>query len=157
MDPAALIPLVSPVITAAVAYLRDEAARKAGEKAAETVGTEAGKAIVGIGPKALATVRAWFTKHNDTKAQQALTNVEQDPTDDDYQQKLIKETTRLASTEPAFAQELKILAEQVMIAQPGSTVQTFHNQDTIVGIQGQNTGTVAQQIGSLPHDHERDT
>ena len=154
MDPSTLIPMISPVITAAIAYLRDEAAKKAGEQAAETVGMETGKAIVAVGTKALATVRTWFTQKHDTKALHTLANVEQYPTDEDYQQKLIKETARLASADPAFAQELKILAEQVMVAQPGSTVQTFQNQNTIVGVQGQNTGTVTQQIGNLPPSHE---
>jgi hypothetical protein len=136
MDPAALIPLIGPAIMAATAYLRDHAAEKAGEKAAEAVGTEAGKALASVGPKALATLRGWFVTKSDPKAQQALANVEQDPTDDDYQHKLLKETARLASLDPAFAQELKILAEQVTVAQSGSTVQTINNQAPNQGAQG---------------------
>lgn len=157
MDISPFLAIAGPVVTAIAVYLRDQAAQKAADKAAEAVGTEAGKALASSGPNVLTTIRGWFTAKNDVKAQQALAHVEQDPTDDDYQQKLIKETARLASTDAAFAQELKILAQQVTVAQPGSTVQTYHTQDSVVGVQGQNSGTVSQHIGEMPHRHDRDT
>src|SRR6266498_1545515 len=125
MDTSALIPLITPAIAAAIAYLRDQAAAKAGEKAAKA----------------------------DPKAQQVLANVEQDPTDDDYQNKLIKETARLASTDSAFAQELKILAEQVTVAQPGSTVQTINNQAPNQGAQGVFNAPVS--FGAAPAKRQR--
>ncbi len=119
MDPTMLIPLVSPVVAAVVAYLKGEAAEKAGEKVAEVAGEKAGEAIAGAGPRLLATLRDRFTEKADPKAQQALTLVEQDPDDTDYQQKLVKETARLAAADLRFAQELRVLAEQANIVQPG--------------------------------------
>jgi len=142
LDPSALLPIITPVVTATIAYIRDEAAKKAGAKAVEAIGEKAGEAVAGIGPKALTTLRAWFQKKSDSKATQALANVIQDPSDQDYQQKLIKETVRIASTDPAFTQELKILAEQVTIAQPNSMVQTINNQAPNQGAQGIFTASV---------------
>ena len=63
-----------------------------------------------------------------------LANVEQDPDDKDYQQKLVKETTRLASADSTFAQELKVLAENVAIAQSGSVI--IDNKASNLGAQG---------------------
>ncbi len=134
MDPTLLVPLVSPLVAAVVAYLKGEAAKKAGEKAAEVVGEKAGEAVAGAGPRLLATLRDRFTEKADPKAQQALTLVEQDPDDADYQQKLVKETARLAAADPGFAQELRVLAEQAIIGQPGGVA--IDNQASNYGAQG---------------------
>jgi len=72
------------------------------------------------GQKALSLLRDRFLAKADTKAQQALANVEQDPDDEDYQKKLLKETARLASADSTFAQDLKVVAEHVALAQSGS-------------------------------------
>src|SRR5215212_9779376 len=109
MDPSALFPLISPLIAAATAYLCGQAAQKAGEKAAEAIGTKVGEAAARDGSRVLATIRGFFNKHSDPKAQRALADLELDPDDAGYQQKLIKETARLASADPIFAQELKVL------------------------------------------------
>jgi hypothetical protein len=136
MDPSLLIPIVSPLVSSLIVYLREEAAKKAGEKAAEIIGEKTGEAIVDIGPKALATIRGWFGKTNDPKAQKALINVEEDPADEDYGLKLVKETVRVAASEPAFAQELKILAEQANIVQAGGTQVNIDNKAPNYGAQG---------------------
>ena len=60
--------------------------------------------------------------------------MEQDPDDEDYQQKLVKETARLADTDPTFAQDLKVLAENVAIAQSGSVI--IDNKASNLGAQG---------------------
>jgi hypothetical protein len=119
MDPTALLSLVSPLVAAVAAYLREEGATAAGGKAAEVIGERAGAAVADIGPRALATLRNWFRKEADAKAQQALTLVEQDPDDTDYQQKLVKETARLAAATSAFARELRVLAGRATVVQSG--------------------------------------
>ncbi len=134
MDPTLLVPLVSPLVAAVVAYLKGEAAKKAGEKAAEVVGERAGEAVAGAGPRLLATLRDRFTEKADPKARQALDLVEQDPDDADYQQKLVKETARLAAADPGFTQELRVLAEQANIVQPGGVY--IDNQAPSYGAQG---------------------
>ncbi len=106
IDPSTLIPLVSPVVAAVVAFIKTQGAQKAGEKALKA----------------------------DAKAQQALVNLEQDPDDEDYQQKLVKETARLASTDSTFAQDIKVLAENVAIAQSGSVA--IDNKASNFGAQG---------------------
>jgi hypothetical protein len=134
VDPSALIPWISPVITAVVAFIKTQGSQKAGEKAAEVIGEKVTEGILDKGEKALAILRSRFATKADAKAQQALANVEQDPDDEDYQQKLIKETARLASADPSFTQDLKVLAENVAIAQSGSV--TIDNKAPNQGAQG---------------------
>src|SRR5947208_826826 len=119
VDPSALIPLISPIITAVVTYIKTQGAQKASDKAAEVIGEKSTEAAMSLGQRAWTLLRSKFSAKADVKAQQALTNVEQDPDDKDYQQKLVKETVRLASADPSFTQELKVLAENVHIAQSG--------------------------------------
>lgn len=134
VDPSALIPWISPIISAVVTYIATQGAQKAGDKAAEIVGEKATETTLTLGQKALALLRSKFFAKTDAKAQQALKNVEQDPDDEDYQQKLVKETARLASTDPTFAQELKVLAENVTIAQSGGVA--IDNKAPNYGAQG---------------------
>jgi hypothetical protein len=134
VDPSALIPWITPIITAVVAFIKTQGAQRAGEKAAEVLGEKATEATLNTGEKALATLRARFSAKADAKAQRALANVEQDPDDEDYQQKLVKETARLASADSTFAQDLKVLAENVAIAQSGSVI--IDNKASNLGAQG---------------------
>lgn len=134
MDPTLLVPLVSPLVAAAAAFLKGEVATTAGAKAAEVVGAKAGEAAAEAGPRLLAALRARFAAQADPKAQQALALVEQDPDDPDYQQKLVKETARLAAADLGFAQELRVLAKQATIVQPGAVA--IDNQASNYGAQG---------------------
>jgi hypothetical protein len=134
IDPATLLPLVSPVIAAVVTFIKTQGTQKAGEKAAEILGEKATEAAIEKGQKALTLLRDRFSAKADTKAQHALVNVEQDPDDEDYQKKLMKETARLASADPTFAQDLKVVAEHVAIAQSGSV--TIENTASNYGAQG---------------------
>jgi hypothetical protein len=134
MDLSAFIPWISPIITAVITYIKAQGVQKAGDKAAEVIGEKATEMTMSIGQKALTVLRSKFSVKADTKAQQALENVEQDPDDEDYQHKLVKETARLASTDPVFAQELKVLAENVSIAQSGGV--TIDNKASNYGAQG---------------------
>src|SRR6266480_1383585 len=130
VDPSALIPWISPIIIAIVAFIKTQGAQKAGE----VLGEKVTEATLNKGEKALAILRARFSAKADAKAQRALANVEQDPDDEDYQQKLVKETARLADTDPTFAQDLKVLAENVAIAQSGSVA--IDNKASNLGAQG---------------------
>ncbi|SRR6266487_3278608 len=134
MDPSALVQWLSPVITAVVMYIKTQGAQKASDKAAEVIGEKATETTLSLGQKALTLLRSKLSIDANTKAQQALANVEQDPNDEDYQQKLVKETARLASADPAFAQELKVLAENVALAQTGGV--TIDNKASNQGAQG---------------------
>ena len=134
IDPATLLPLVSPVVAAVITFIKTQGVQKAGEKAAEILGEKATEATLDKGQKALTLLRDHFSAKADTKAQQALVNVQQDPDDEDYQKKLIKETARLASTDPTFLQDLRIRADHVAIAQSGSV--TIENTASSYGAQG---------------------
>lgn len=135
LDPSALWPFVVPIVQGVVTYLKQEGAKTLDEKAVEKLGEKAGESAFGAGSKSLAKLRALFQNKDDKKAQKALQAVEEDPDDKDYQDKLIKETIRLAATDSAVANELKVLAQNVMIALPGSVVTTFSNAPS--GVQAQ--------------------
>ncbi len=154
VDPSALIPWISPIISAVVTYISTQGAQKAGDKAAEIVGEKATETTLSLGQKALILLRSKFSAKANPKAQQALANVEQDPDDEDYQQKLVKETARLANADPTFAQELKVLAEKVNIAQSGSI--TIDNKASNYGAQGAFYAPVSfdqRTMGDTPHEH----
>jgi hypothetical protein len=111
---------VAPIITAVITYVRTQGAQKAADKVAEVVGEKAGDGAISTGQKALSLFRSQFLAKTDEKAKLALANVEQYPDDDDYRDKLIKETARLASADPTFARELKALGKNGAIAQSSS-------------------------------------
>src|SRR5256885_582313 len=134
MDPSAFIPWISPIITAVITYIKAQGVQKAGDKAAEVIGEKATETTISMGQKALTVLRSKFSATADTKAQQALANVEQDPDDEDYQHKLVKELTRLINADPTFAQDLKVLAEHVAITQAGGV--TIDNKASNYGAQG---------------------
>jgi CHAT domain len=83
--------------------------------------------------------------HGSTLAEHA--NVEYDPDDEDYQQKLIKEPARFANTDPDFAQELKVLAENVNIVHPGCV--TIDNESINCSVQGGGNAPIIFNIDSV--------
>jgi hypothetical protein len=131
---------IAPIITAAITYIKTQGTQKAADKVAEVVGEKAGDGAISTGGKALSLLRSQFLAKTDEKAKLALANVEQYPDDDDYRDKLIKETARLASADPTFAQELKVLGENVAIAQSGSVI--IDNKAPNYGGQGVFNGPV---------------
>jgi|GEM_PF-2794170 len=153
MDPSSLIPIVAPVVHAAALYLQTEALKKAGDKAAEVVGEKAASSAVTQGSRALASLRSWFAKKADAKAQGVLKMVEIDPKDTDFHAKLIQETARLALTNSAFEQELRVLAGQVTIAQTESINQTFNNPSSNQGAQGVINAPLTFNYGSKPDEN----
>lgn len=152
MDPSSLIPIVTPVVHAAALYLQTEALKKAGDKAAEVVGEKAASSAVTKGSRALASLRSWFVKKADAKAQGVLEMVELDPEDTDFQAKLIHETARLAGSDSTFEQELRVLAEQVTIAQVGNINQTFNNHASNQGAQGVINAPLTFNYGRKPDE-----
>lgn len=134
MDSSALTSWIGPIITAIVMYIKTQGAQKAGDKAAEIVGEKATEMTLNTGQKALSLLRSKFFAKSDAKALCILENVEKDPDDEDYQQKLVKETARLASADPSFVRELKVLAERVTIVQSGSVI--IDNKAPSYGAQG---------------------
>lgn len=134
IDQSLLISWISPVITAVATYIKTQGVQKAADKAMEVIGERAVENTVGKGKKALSLLHSQFFAKVDAKAKQALANVEQDPDDENYQQELIKETVRLASTDDAFAQELRLLAEKGAVTQPSSVI--IHNNAPSYGAQG---------------------
>lgn len=134
MDPLTLLPWIGPLVAALAAYVKEAGVRLAADKAAETVGEHAGGALAGAGSQAFALLKRWFARKADPKAQQALANVVQDPDDADYQQKLAKETARLAAADPQLVQALKMLAQHTAIQQSSSV--TITNNAASYGVQG---------------------
>jgi hypothetical protein len=134
VDPSALIPWITPIITTVGMYIKTQGVHKTADKVAEVIEEKAAEEMGSKGQKAFVLLRSRFSAKADEKAKRALANVEQDPEDEDYQQKLVKETARLASADPLFAQELKVLGENVAIAQSGSV--TIDNKASNYGVQG---------------------
>jgi hypothetical protein len=128
--------VASSVVAALIAYLRDEAAKKAGDKAAEVVGEQAISAATRGGAKALATVRSWFARENDAAGRQALAKVEAAPQEPSHEQELLQSVVQLAASRPAFAEELRLLAAQANLVQSGGVVQHISNQASNRGAQG---------------------
>jgi hypothetical protein len=134
-DPSALIPWITPIITTVVMYIKTQGVQKTADKVAKVVEEKAAEEMVSKGQKAFVLLHSRFFAKADEKAKRALANVEHYPEDDDYKEKLIKETARLASADPTFAQDLKVLGENVTIAQPGSMV--IDNKAPNYGAQGE--------------------
>lgn len=152
MEPSSLIPIVTPVVHAAVLYLQTEALKKAGDKAAEVLGEKAASSAVTKGSHALDSLRSWFVKKADAKAQGVLEMVELDPEDTAFQAKLVQETARLAMTDSTFEQELRVLAGQTTIAQTESINQTFNNVASNQGMQGVNNAPLTFNYGRTPEE-----
>lgn len=141
MDPMALVPLVAPLVAAVVDYLKGAAAHKAGAKAAEVVGEKTGAAVFDA-------LRRRFADRSDAQAGQALALVAQDPDDEDYRQKLIKETARLAAAEPAFAAELEALAARFARGPQGGA--TFANYAPNYGAQAEEFNAPVTITNAIP-------
>ncbi len=120
--------LVEPVITAIVAFIKMRSVQNAAGKATgfvlskstDFISDKATESTFEKGRKAFEMLRSRFLAQGDVKAEQALETLEQHPDDKVSQQTLVQETARLASTDPSFAQELQIFANNVVIAQSGS-------------------------------------
>lgn len=135
MDPASLLQVVTPVVQATILYLRERGLKKASDKAVETVGTKAGEGLSNISKRAFTTLQNWFDKEEDNKAKGVLEMVELDPHDDDFAQKLVTETTRVAEVNPKFMAELRLLADE-LTSEPNNIAQVYNNYAPNKGVQG---------------------
>ena len=149
MDVAALLPIASAVASAAAVYIKTEMAKKAGEKMAEVIGEKAGEAAASGGTKALTSLRSWFTRKKDDRALHALQQVEVQP-DTQNVERLTQETVRVALSEPEFAQELKVVAEQFHLLQPNSVL--INNNAPNEGAQGVFNAPVTFNRNTKDHD-----
>lgn len=154
---------ISGVVAATVKYLlASEGMQKAAEKAMEKVGELGGEALVNAGKNALAKLRTVLTSKGNTakKATTALTNLEDDPTDEDYQRKLVSELEKLSATDPQLRTLLEHLSVEVQQAggQPG-TVQgtaTVSGEARVFGpVTGASTGTITSSYTIQPDDEAK--
>ena len=150
MELAALFTLVSPIIGTVSKYLKNKLLKRIEDKALETIEEKTGDAVSELGSRAFAILRAWFQKKNDHKAQQALSLAEEDPLDDDYRDKLIKETARVAAADSEFLNELKKIASEVKGITSDVIVQNIDNKAPNQGAQGVFNAPV--NIGQNPKD-----
>ncbi len=135
VDPSALLPWITPIITTVVTYIRTQAIQKTADKVTEAVSGKAAAEAMNTGEKALTFLRTHFFAKADEKAKRALADVEQDPDDEDYRKKLAKETARLASADPTFAQHLKALGGHITDAQAGSvTIESQGDNYGAIGV-----------------------
>lgn len=75
--------------------------------------------VLSAGAQAKPLIVAQLRQLGDTKATKAWADLEEDPEDEDYRSKLVKELTRLAQAHPDFARELGRIAESL----PGAGAQ----------------------------------
>lgn len=103
------------VVKAAAAYL---ATTKAAETAGDILAKAGAEAVVSAGKYAWERLRKAVGGGGDDakKAETALANLDSDPTDEDYQNKLAKELTALAATDPGLRDLLVELTAQITAA-----------------------------------------
>lgn len=107
------------VVKAAAAYL---ATTKAAETAGDILAKAGAEAVVSAGKYAWERLRKAVGGGGDDarKAETALANLDSDPADEDYQNKLAKELTALAATDPGLRDLLVELTAQMTA--PGGAV-----------------------------------
>lgn len=136
LDPNTFLPWLAPLVGTITAYLKNRKKPDEGSKIAEET--------LYIGQKLLSVLQTHVTQ--DASAKQALVNVEMDPEEDLYQQKLIKEITRLAHANPTFARMLQE-ASGTTSGEQATTTNTFVNYGTNNGLQGSVQGSVTLYMG----------
>ncbi len=143
--------VIGGVVAAVAKYLlANKGAETVEQKALEKVGEMGGEALVNAGKNAFTSIKQALTKRGEAakKATKALVDVEEDPTDQDYQQKLATELQRLAAGDPELNRLLEKLGEVVQQAQTqiGGDVQGSVN----VADQGKIYGpTAAVNTGAM--------
>lgn len=126
VDLTAITSIATTLVGLLTAYLKNQAAEKVGEKVVEKVGEKAGDALIDTGSRSLLVLRSWFHKKDDTKAEQALRQVVDNPHHLASQQELIQRTVHLAIADATFAQALRTLAEQADSTQFGKVSISNH-------------------------------
>jgi hypothetical protein len=127
---------IAGVVTAVVKYLvAKKSAEIVGDKALEKIGESGGEALVETGKKAFTGIKQALTGRGDAakKANKALADVEEDPTDEDYQHKLANELEKLAANDTELRSLLEHLSSVVQQAQ----TQITGNVHGTVNVSGQ--------------------
>lgn len=138
------------VVKAAAAYL---ATTKAAETAGDILAKAGAEAVVGAGKSAWERLRKAVGGGGDDarKAETALANLDSDPADEDYQNKLAKELTALAATDPGLRDLLVELTAQMTA--PGGAVVINAPVKGIVS--GTNFGTQTYNESGAGQDGSR--
>ncbi|HEY4036766.1 MAG TPA: hypothetical protein VGL94_22645 [Ktedonobacteraceae bacterium] len=130
--------------------LANKAPEIAGQKAVEKIGEAGGQALTDAGKQAFHGIKQALTKRgeNAKKANKALTDVEEDPTDEDYQRKLTNELEKLAASDTDLRGLLEHLSSvmqqaQTQISGKVEGAVNVSDQGKIYGpTAGVNTGTM---------------
>ncbi|MBA3945517.1 MAG: hypothetical protein H0X37_13240 [Herpetosiphonaceae bacterium] len=125
------IAAISGVVSAAVKYLlTSKGLDTAAQKATEKIGTMGGEALINVGKNALTKLREALGQRGDAakKAQKALADVEDDPADVDYQQKLATELDKLAAADGQLRTLLEQLSAEVEKVNGKNDVRMHHQQ-----------------------------
>lgn len=102
------------------------------------------------GEQAAPLIKAAVQQHGDDKDRNALIQFEADP--DDYRSVLEAKLIRLAERNPAFAQQLQMLAQNANIVQPGGNVVNIDNKASNRGAQG--TFNAPVSLGNSKSDND---
>lgn len=132
------------VVTAAVKYLLvSKGMETAATKAAEKIGQLGGEALVNAGKNAFAKLREALGQRGEPakKAQKALADVEEDPTDEDYQRKFATELEKLAQSDTELRTLLEQLSAEVEQANATSGVHGTANVSGDAKVYGSVVGT----------------
>lgn len=144
------IAAISGVVSAAVKYLLvSKGLETAAQKATEKIGELGGEALVNVGKNALLKLRDALAQRGDAakKAQKALDDVEDDPTDEDYQRKFATELDKLAANDGHVRALLEQLSAEVEKTK-GAGSGRSHTQ-TISGHAQIGTNVVGDLHGNL--------
>jgi len=157
---------IAGIVAAVVKYLTaSKGAEIVGEKAMEKVGEASGEGLVNIGKHAYDGIKHALIKRGEhaKKADNALEDVEEDPTDEDYQRKLATELEKLAAHDADLHNLLEHLSTIVQQAQTqiSGSVQGLVNvsgQGKIYGpTSGVNTGTMMGGTYNINYEDDKDT
>ena len=136
MEPNTIFSWLTPLVGTVTAYLKNRKKPDEGSTIAEET--------LRLGQKLLGILQTHMTP--DATARQALANMEIDPEEDLYQQKLTKEILRLAQANSSFASKLQELSGAAS-DQQATTTNTFVNKGSNKGFQGSVQGSVTLYLG----------
>jgi hypothetical protein len=154
------------IVTAIVKYLlANKASEIVEQKALEKVGESSGEAIVKAGKYAFDSIQHALESRSDAakQATKALIDLREDPSDEDYQQKLTIELEKLAEHDADLSNQLEHLSSLVQQTQTqiSGNVQGMINvsgQGSIYGpAAGVNTGTMEGGTYNINDKSVKDT
>jgi hypothetical protein len=154
------------IVTAVVKFLRaSKAPEIISQKAMEKVGESSGEELVEAGKHAFNGIKQALTKRGEDakKANKALTDIIEDPADEDYQHKFATELEKLA----AHDADLRNLLEHLSSVVQQAKTQISGNVQGMVNVSGRakiygptagvNTGTMMGGTYNLDDKEDKDT